>query len=138
MPVHNRHTHELLLCRILLRTCYACPTHSLRMPYEVVTIVVRKNYITLRLRYDTIRNLFFDSYRILFIHNFWHDYIGPQEKHVAFNILNQYFSKYKMCVNGRFSKIQSHTHTHTYIYKNKSHNKVNSCMHIQCMYTLRT
>ena len=35
------------------------------MPYEVVTIVVRKNYITLQLRYDTIRNLFFDSYRTL-------------------------------------------------------------------------
>ena len=28
------------------------------MSYEVVTIVVHKNYNTLQLRYDTIRNLF--------------------------------------------------------------------------------
>ena len=37
---------------------YARAAHALHMSYEVVTIVVRKNYITLQLRYDTIRYLF--------------------------------------------------------------------------------
>ena len=53
--------HSLNYCCV--EYYYARATHALRMSYEVVTIVVRKNYITLQLRYDTIRNLFFDSYR---------------------------------------------------------------------------
>ena len=48
--------HSLNYCCV--EYYYVRATHSLRMSYEVVTIVVRKNYITLRLRYDTIRNLF--------------------------------------------------------------------------------
>ena len=70
MIIGNRiaHTRWFILCIRSLNYCcveyyYARATHALRMSYEVVTIVVRKNYITLQLRYETIRNLFFDSYR---------------------------------------------------------------------------
>ena len=49
--------HSLNYCCV--EYYYTRATHALRMSYEVVTIVVRKNYITLQLRYDTIRNLFF-------------------------------------------------------------------------------
>ena len=48
--------HSLNYCCV--EYYYARATHSLRMSYEVVRIVVHKNYITLQLRYDTIRNLF--------------------------------------------------------------------------------
>ena len=48
--------HSLNYCCV--EYYYARATHALRMSYEVVTIVVRKNYITLQLRYNTIRNLF--------------------------------------------------------------------------------
>ena len=48
--------HSLHYCCV--EYYYARATHSLLMSYDVVTIVVRKNYITLQLRYDTIRNLF--------------------------------------------------------------------------------
>ena len=37
---------------------YARATHALHMSYEVVTILVHKNYIILQLHYDTIRYLF--------------------------------------------------------------------------------
>ena len=67
--------HSLNYCCV--EYYYARATHALRMSYEVVTIVVRKNYITLQLRYDTIRNLFFDSYRIIRI---FHNKIRPSTR----------------------------------------------------------
>ena len=49
----------------------------------------------------------------LFIQDIWRDCIKPQEKDLAFNISNHYFSNYnnyEMCVAGRLvlSKMQSH------------------------------
>ena len=48
--------HSLNYCCV--EYYYAYATHALRMSYEVFMIVVRKNYITLQLRYDTIGYLF--------------------------------------------------------------------------------
>ena len=64
--------HSLNYCCV--EYYYARATHALHMSYEVVTIAVRKNYITLQLRYDTIRNLFFDSYRTYVVQRMLPDY----------------------------------------------------------------
>ena len=48
--------HSLNYCCV--EYYYACATHTLRMSYEFVTIVVCKNYITLQLCYNIIRYLF--------------------------------------------------------------------------------